>query len=234
VLGKDAVPIEAQARRIADRIDYGTDTLDAKSYQSLTRKDTPLDRAMKSADPNVRHYAGQLREALDDAMERSAPPDVVHDLREARYQWAVMKAVEPLAKKAPTGDISPALLLGKSKGGNLEELGQIGQRFLKEPPSSGTSERLAVMKLGAGLAAGAAGLGGAAYFDPENFQRHAAQLGAAALGAKLGGSALKSNLLTGALLNRASRVPSGRNALRLTVGPRLGALMNRPTGTEGP
>jgi hypothetical protein len=48
-----------------------------------------------------------------------------------------MKAVEPLAKKVPTGDIGPTLLLGKSKGGNLEELGQIGQRILKEPPSSG-------------------------------------------------------------------------------------------------
>jgi Cell Wall Hydrolase len=234
VLGKDAAPIEAQVRRISDRINYGTNSLDAESYQSLTRKDTPLDRAMKSADPNVRHYAGQLREALDDAMQRSAPSEAVADLKEARYQWAVMKAVEPLAKKAPTGDISPALVLGKSKGGNLEELGQIGQRFLKEPPSSGTAERLAVMKLGAGLAAGAAGVGGAAYFDPEHFQRHAAELGAALLGAKLGGAALKSNVLSNLLLRGSQRAPSGRNALRLTVGPLAGALMNRPSGATAP
>jgi hypothetical protein len=60
----DAAPIEDQVRRIGGRIDPATGTLDAESYQSLTRKDTPFDRALKSKDPNVRFYAGQLREAL--------------------------------------------------------------------------------------------------------------------------------------------------------------------------
>jgi hypothetical protein len=234
VLGKDAGPIVDQVKRIADRIDYGTNSLDAESYQSLTRKGTPLDRALKSADPNVRYYAGQLREALDDAMERSAPADAVADLKQARYRWAIVRAVEPLAKKAATGDISPALVLGKSRGGNLEELGQIGQRFLKPPPSSGTAEKLAVMKLGAGLAGGALGLGGAAYFDPEHFQRDMAVLGSGLAAAKLGGSALKSNLLTGALLGNVGRAPSGRNVLRLTVGPRAGALVNRQATAPSP
>jgi hypothetical protein len=228
VLGKDAEPVVSQVNRIADRIDFTSNSLKAESYQSLTRKDTPLDRAMHSADPNVRYYAGQLREALDDAMERSAPGDAVHDLRKARYQWAIMKAIEPLAKKAPTGDISPALVLAKSKGGNLEELGQVGQRFLKEPPSSGTSERLAVMKVGAGLASGAAGLGGAAYFDPEHFQRDIAGLAAAAVAAKAGGKALASNALARALL-RGSQSPATRRLPQIGPGvlSRAGALGGR-------
>jgi hypothetical protein len=225
VLGKDAEPIVDQVRRISDRVDYGTNSLDADAYQSLTRKDTPLDRAMKSPDPNVRFYVGKLRDALDDAMERSAPSDVVADLKRARYQWAIMKAVEPLAKKAPTGDISPALLLGKSKGGNLEEIGQVGQRFLKEPPSSGTAERLAVMKLGAGLAGGVGGLVGAYNFDPENFQRDAAEIGGALIAAKVGGAALRSNALARGLLHNAQRGPVGGNLSGVI--PQAAALINR-------
>lgn len=223
VLGKDWAPIKSQIQRISDRINYGTNSLDAESYQSLVRKGTPLDRAMKSGDPNVRHYAGRLREALDDAMERSAPPDVVADLKKARYQYAIMKTVEPLAK---TGDISPARVLGKSKGGNLEELGLIGNKLLPETSTSNTAEHVALMKLGLGLAGGVGGIGGAAYFDPEHFQRDIAGLGALAVGAKAGGAALKSNALTSVLLRGARRVPTGRNALQ-TVIPPGAALISR-------
>jgi hypothetical protein len=98
----------------------------------------------------------------------------------------------------------------------------VGSTFVSMAAISST------MKVGAGVAAGAAGLGGAAYFDPENFQRHAAELGAGLLGAKLGGAALKSNVLSNMLLRGSQRAPLGRNALQIMVGPRVGALMNRP------
>jgi hypothetical protein len=234
VLGRDAGPIENQVRRIADRIDFGTNSLSADSYQSLTRKGTPLDRAIHSADPNVRFYAGQIRDALDDAMERSAPADVVADLKQARYQWAIMKAIEPLAHDAPTGDISVAKVLRAATGGNLDELGQIGQRFLKEPPSSGTAERLTAIKT---IGALAGGVGGLSYFDPEHFQRDVAGLGAGLLAARAGGAALRSNALTGALIRGGQRQALGAgNAMaprtRLPITPALGALALRPASAS--
>jgi hypothetical protein len=230
VLGRDAAPIFDQVQRIADRIDRGTGTLDAEAYQSLVRKETPFDRALKSRDPNVRYYAEKLRGSLDNVMERSAPADAAADLREAHYQWAIMKAVEPLAKNAPTGDISPALVLARTKGGNLEQLGQIGQRFVKEPPSSGTAERLTALKTVGALAGGVGGLG---YFDPEHFQRDVAGLGAGLLAARAGGAALRGNALTNALIRGGQRqAPRGSNPLvprnSLPIAPALGALALRP------
>jgi hypothetical protein len=207
VLGKESKPIFNQLTNIADRIHGGT--IDAEAYQKIIGRGSQFDIALRKH-PNgaMREYIGQLKNAVNDMMERSAPADAVADLKTARYQYAIAKTVEPLAKKASTGDISPALLLSKTKGGNLEELGQIGQRFLKPPPSSGTSEKLAFMHLAGKLAAGAAGAGGlgaAAYFDPEHFQQEAG-LAAGGLGlAALGGAALKSKIPANRIIRAAQR-----------------------------
>ena len=40
------------------------------TYQTLTRYNTPLGRAIRAPDENLSHYAGRLRTLLDDAMER--------------------------------------------------------------------------------------------------------------------------------------------------------------------
>lgn len=109
---------------------------------------------MSAGSPNVRFYASSIRNALDDALERSAPPELVDELRLARSQYRSMKTIEDLAAKSPTGDISPAALMQAVQhnsgpraaykgGGDLGELARIGQHFLKEPPSSGTAERIA-------------------------------------------------------------------------------------------
>ena len=211
-------PISGQLRDFVGKIDPATRTIDPKAYQSLTHKDAPLSRLQQAKDPNIRYYANQLRDALDDVMQRSAPPDVVDDLRDARRQWKALKTVEPLAKKATTGDIRPAALLAKvnqsysGAGGDLGDLGRIGQRFLTEPNSSGTAERLLTMKA-LGAAAGAAGLGGAYAFDPEGFQRDAL-IGLAAFGGGRALSAgLRSNTLANALIRSGLQTPSGANPL---------------------
>jgi hypothetical protein len=209
----EIAPLENQMRDLLTTVDPQTHTFSGETYQALTRKGAPLDRAIQSKDPNVRYYAAQVREALDDAMQRSAPQGAQDDLLEARRQWRALKTVEPIAtpKKAPTGDIRPALLATQAAksyprgNGPLSDLAAIGQRFLTEPPSSGTSERLLAMKLGA-TALGAAGIGGAAYeIDPENFQRNAA-LG---IGALAGGRALSAVLRSHALANSLIRSGMG-------------------------
>lgn len=129
---------------------------------------------------------GDLRSALsnlqDDLLEhRSQFMDsrdrVAYD--QARKFYAIGKTLEPLVAKAPTGEISPSLLLGtlnrnalgkslvsQGAAGDLGKLADIGQRFLKGQPSSGTAERMFAQGIPAALGglvgAGAAGAPGAA------------------------------------------------------------------------
>jgi hypothetical protein len=162
-------PLRKQMLEIVGKFKAGGNTIDGETYQALTRKGAPLDRAIQSSDPNVSYYAGKIREALDGTLERSAPPAALDDLRTARSQWKALKTVEPLAAKSATGDISPALLMGQAsksygtstygKGNDLVDLARIGQQFLKEAPSSGTAERSMLQNLLLGGAGGGGALG---------------------------------------------------------------------------
>jgi hypothetical protein len=205
-------PLVRQVQNIAHLVDPHTNTITGEIYQNLTKRGSPLDRAMQSDNPNIKNSAREIRDALDGAMERSAPADVADDLRQARREWRNLRTVEPLVAKAPTGDISPALLQGRVNssfkgthgaayggGGDLKALSDIGQRFLKEPPSSGTAERGLIMHLLGGAASGAAGL--AAGLSPKEA---ALAILAPAVGAVAGrgiGAGLRSNLLTERLIN---------------------------------
>jgi hypothetical protein len=170
---QEMAPLKAQLINIANA--YGKNGgITGDQYLALTRANAPLDRLMKNDNSNISFYARQIREALDDSMQRGAPPDVASDLATARAQYHALKTVEPVAAKATTGDVSPALLLGAVRnnygnvayggGGDLAELGRIGQRFLKPPPSSGTSERagwMLALDKAKDIAAPLAGLGAA-------------------------------------------------------------------------
>lgn len=213
-------PLIRQVQNIAGLVDPQTNTITGEIYQNLTRRGTPLDRAMQSPNPNIRNSARDIREALDGAMERSAPPDVINDLRQARGQWRNLRTVEPLVAKAPTGNISPALLQGRVNssfkgthgaayggGGDLKQLSDIGQRFMKEPPSSGTAERGLMMHLLGG--AGAGGIGMLSGELPLKAALLAAggTAGSALLGRGVG-AALRSDTLTNRLINNSLGNPT--------------------------
>lgn len=153
-------------------------TIDGKAYQQLTRTGAPLQRAQSAADPNVRYYAGQIRDALDDAFQRSAAPEDQAALATARKQYRNMKTVEDLVEKSGDGNISPALLMGQVRsassrfdpsvggmaytgGGELGDLARIGQMFLKPQPNSGTADRLMINAL-----VGAPGAIGGYFINP--------------------------------------------------------------------
>jgi hypothetical protein len=170
-----------------------------------------------------------------------------------------MKTVEPLVAKSPDGTISPALLNARVSakfqnraydgGGPLGDLADIGQRFLKDGPDSGTAQRSRAFNVLAnigkyGAAAGAGILGVKAGVSlPE--VALAATTGVGALGAGRGvGAALTSDWYRNSLL-RASldNDPTGgvvapwlaRNFVPLSVagGNRLiqsGAPAGGPTG----
>ena len=174
----EQAPIRAQISNLVNAVQQGNGTITGDAYQALTRAGTPLQRATQSADPNVRFYAGQVRDALDGAFARSARPGDQAALQQARGQYRAMKTIEDLAEKSPDGNIAPAQLLGQVRaqsarfdgstsgiaytgGGDLGELARIGQQFMRAPPNSGTADRSLVntLLLGQGGTLGAVATG---------------------------------------------------------------------------
>jgi hypothetical protein len=165
-------PIETQLNNILDAAAKGGGGISGETYQALTRQGAPLQRAAKSADPNVAYYARQVRDALDDAFQRSAAPEDQAALGKARGQYRAMKTIEDSVEKSVDGAISPALLMQQVRsasskfdssnggmaytgGGAMGDLARIGQ-LLKPAQNSGTPDRLLINSLlGGGAVAGA-------------------------------------------------------------------------------
>lgn len=116
--------VTGRARRLA---------MNGATYQALTRKNAPLFRLENDPDPNLAHYGGRLRSALDDAMERTVDRAVrnayargqaggpaqaraqglaasLETLRDSRRQWYTMlvlsRAMAAGGPEAATGRIS--------------------------------------------------------------------------------------------------------------------------------
>lgn len=229
----DVTPLKKQVANITSAIKDGK--LAGESYQALTRKGSPLDRAMESGNPNIRAYAQDLRSALDDALQASASKEDVALLRETRRQYKNLMTIKNLAAKANVeGEISPALLNGavntsfKNRAfqgaGDLGELAQIGQTFLKEPPNSGTAPRLRDMVQAAALGGGGMADAAIAMHDPV---LAAKLLGGAALA---GGARYASNRITGAM----GRSPAAvRKLIANAPNPVPTPLRNKVIGSGG-
>lgn len=204
----------------------GTGTIPGRAYQSF---DSRVGRVMKAGGQPA-HYLGDLREVVRGAMDESIAPADQAAWRLARQQWGNLKTIESLVAKAPTGDIPAAQLMGRvtadnagkvrmasGNGGRLGELAQIGQRFLKEPPNTGTADRL-MANLSVPVAAG--GLLGAQQMDlisPET-----AAITAGLLAANRGGLSLLRNpaVIRGAnpILQGAARTASAARTLPAAMG----------------
>lgn len=117
---------------------------------------------------DLKHALGSLQDDMQEALQRQLSGADLEALKQARMQYGIGKTIEPLVAKSATGDISAAALMGRvtannagkarmarGNGGEIGDLARIGQRFLKEPPSSGTAER----GLAYGIAGGVAGGG---------------------------------------------------------------------------
>lgn len=122
-------------------------------YQSF---DSKIGKAMK-AGGEAANYLGDVRSAVRAAMDESIAPADQAAWQLARQQWGNLKTIEPLVAKSPTGDIAPAQLMGRvtadnagkvrmasGNGGRLGELAQVGSRFFRQAPDSGTADRLMV------------------------------------------------------------------------------------------
>jgi hypothetical protein len=149
--------------------------LPGKALRTISSKIGAQIRSTQNGD--LKFALGDIQDNLHDAMTAGLGKEDQAALATARRQYAIGKTLEPLVAKAPTGDIPPSLLLGalnatksgksavaRGAAGDLGKLADIGQRFLKESPSSGTAERRWAQALPStigGLAGGTAGAAGA-------------------------------------------------------------------------
>lgn len=183
------------------------------------------------------HFAGQLQETLRDAMEAGMSPADAQRLGEIRGVWRNLKTIEPLiAGNAVEGNISPARLLGRVNAngagkaamatgsrGDLGDLANIGQRFIKEPiPDSGTAQRNAVFRGLGKLGGVVTGLGAGAYTAglPATLVTSAGAVG----GARATQSLLQNPALVNQLLGRSSPSDLGR-LLMLSGNPTAQSLI---------
>jgi len=219
VLDTNKVPaLEKLIQNIKGKI--GPDgTMPGETFQALTNKGSMLDRATQDSYSPYANIAKEIKAHLNDALESSATPEDAAALSKADWQWKNMRTVEKLIANSPDNQIDPARLNAPvsnsfknrayTGAGDLGDLADIGQRFLKDQGSSNTAERGAVMnallKHGAGLAGGASSLlGYHAGLDP----LYAAGAGALAAGgtslvSRGVGKALSSDLYRNQLIKAA-------------------------------
>lgn len=170
-------PVKGNIENVLNTVRQGN-SMPGEAYQSLTNHQSPLSMLQRGGGAESR-FAGQIRDALDDAFQRSmSDPADMQKFQQLRQQWRAMVAIEPLTLRSDApggvtpsvGDISPAALRGRvnqlypSSGhapNDLDTLARVGQRFLKEPSSSGTAERMSLNELLHGGGMAALGFGGA-------------------------------------------------------------------------
>jgi hypothetical protein len=158
-------------------------TMSGETYQGLTRKNTPLARAIDDSDPNVSYYSTRIRGALDDALERSSlngtPQQVaaLQDLKEARKHWynlvLISKATSGAGEGAAEGIVTPQKLrqmltsggddrkLQYARGrGDLSRLARTGNEIMTPLPDSGTGQRNWVYHMPQAIASGLGSMAG--------------------------------------------------------------------------
>jgi hypothetical protein len=153
-------------------------TLPGPLYQQARSHFGDLAFAARQTDPAMAQATRSVRNALDDAMERSvATPADAKLLKETNRNYRAMKTIEDALSRAGSdglGNLTPNAVLGaatKSAGkaarargtDDLLNLASAAKGVMRMPPNSGTASRLNVMNLaqGGGITGHFAGIGGA-------------------------------------------------------------------------
>jgi hypothetical protein len=134
--------------------------LPGSTYQAIrSRLETMRRSSMK--DPQLSGALGKLRDALDDAMERSMPAPRAKQWGEVRHQYKNLLTIEKAAtgagENAANGLISPAQLRAAAKQqgkraftrgkDDFGALARAGEAVMKPLPQSGTAPRAAAASL---------------------------------------------------------------------------------------
>jgi len=172
----DAKVINRQLEEIFTKAKENGGAIDGKAYQNIK---SSLDRVMKDGGSRG-YWAGELKDALEDGLQRSASGEDLKALKQARTQYRRMKQIEGAIDSEGGGMISPSKLansLGTKANRSssvygrgdreLIVLAQAGKKILPDKfPNSGTAARIAgqliapgAIGLGAGYASGDPGTG---------------------------------------------------------------------------
>lgn len=196
--------IRGIVKDVLDRVKSGSGRLSGEEYQTI-RSD--LSRAASSTTNQTLASAFRgVRNALDDAMDRSIPAAEKGKWRELRKQYGNQKVLQSASlgagEDAGMGIISPARLRTAASTGNRDgfatgasdftELAKAGQAAMTPLPNSGTPMRLRAQHLG--MPIGLAGVGGGVGYSQDGLQGLLAGAGLGALTPKLAGSLLMSSV----------------------------------------
>lgn len=140
---------------VLDTLQRTGGTISGEAYQALRSRLDSARRSTLARDPQLSGTLGDLRQALDGAMMRSASPADQAAWRQVRGQYRSMLAIEKAlggaGENTANGIISPSQLRTAVKGMNkrgyvrghddMAELAKAGEAILKPLRSSGTAER---------------------------------------------------------------------------------------------
>lgn len=135
-------------------------SIDGETYKNIRSK---LSAMLSSTVGTDRQAVGSMINALDGAVERSLPKDMVQDWKDARQSWRRISMIGDSVEarhngQTAVGNIPPGAL--DARTGNDREmarLAQIGTRFVGDKtPDSGTATRMLFHNM-MGLGAGAGG-----------------------------------------------------------------------------
>jgi hypothetical protein len=162
---------------LADDINRFGGTLPGPMYQQARSHFGDLAFAARQTDPAMAQATRSVRNALDDAMERSvSTPADAKLLKETNRNYRAMKTIEDALSRAGSdglGNVTPTAVLGaatKSAGkvarargaDDLLNLANTAKTVMRMPANSNTTSRMNVMNLaaGGGMTGHFAGIGG--------------------------------------------------------------------------
>lgn len=171
VSAKAAPAVEEVMNRAAELATKNGGVLSGEAYKNLT---TRIRELSARSDGATQTALGDLRNALDDAVERNMPADFLDQWREARNQYRNMLVLERAATgpgaETAMGIISPSQLRSATVGqsrrsyargkGDFAKLSRAGEALLRPLPNSGTAPRLRASNAGASALSIMGALGG--------------------------------------------------------------------------
>lgn len=133
-------------------------TIDGETYKNIRSK---LSAQLSSAKGTDKQAIGAMIDALDGAVERSLPKDMVKDWKDARTSWRRFQMVRGATdarhnSQTDVGHVPPGALAARVGGDKeMERLAQVGTSFVGDKtPDSGTASRTLIQNM-LGLGAGA-------------------------------------------------------------------------------
>jgi hypothetical protein len=197
-------------------------TLDGETYKNIRSK---LSAQLGSTTGTDRLAVGGMIDALDSAVERSLPRDMVKDWQNARQSWRRFSMIKDAVdarhnSQTDIGNIPPGSLAARAGSDKeMQRLAAVGTSFVGDKvPDSGTAQRLFFQNL-----IGGAGLGGAGALT--SFPITAALAG----GGMATNLALNNPYTRSALINRLQRSREGvlNQGLVATLAAQQAADQNR-------